>query len=178
MERFGTLLRQLRWKHGTTLGELARYLGLSLVHLSEVERNERPPLSAEQIAVAAKLLGCEQEPLLLACSCDECDGPAPIRTTENPGLCLPCDARKFVAERNAKIERYSVEFMAGWSEGYQVRERKAKHHAVRMARSIRRLLEQRNELRKLLRTMVYWHRKDGHIDESWWDGAESLTREE
>lgn len=34
-----------------------------------------------------------------------------------------------------------------------------------------RMMQERNALRELLSTLVYWHDQDGRVDESWWNAA-------
>jgi transcriptional regulator with XRE-family HTH domain len=67
--KFGELFRAARKRSGKTLGELARYLEVSLSYLSDVERSTRPPLSNERIRQAAMFFPCtdaEQSELLEA----------------------------------------------------------------------------------------------------------------
>ncbi len=56
---FGTLLRAEREKAGKSMGELARYLGVSVPYLSDVERGNRSPLTQERLLKAAAFLGCD-----------------------------------------------------------------------------------------------------------------------
>lgn len=68
-QKFGELFRAARKRSGKKLGELARYLEVSLPYLSDVERSTRPPLSNERIRQAAMFFRCseaEQSELLNA----------------------------------------------------------------------------------------------------------------
>ena len=53
---FGDLLRALRVAVHVSLGELSRFLEVSVTYLSDVERGTRPPLTVERIEKAALLL--------------------------------------------------------------------------------------------------------------------------
>lgn len=59
VERFGDFLRRTRKQAGFTLGKLARELEVSLTYLSDVERNERPPLNASRIDRVGQILRVE-----------------------------------------------------------------------------------------------------------------------
>ena len=61
---FGTTLRLLRRNKGRTLGETARALNISTVHLSDIERGNRRPLDKTQIEELAKWLEVDGTPLL------------------------------------------------------------------------------------------------------------------
>lgn len=50
--KFGDAFRKERKRSEKTIGDLARALGVSITYLSDVERNERPPLNSERIAAA------------------------------------------------------------------------------------------------------------------------------
>jgi transcriptional regulator with XRE-family HTH domain len=58
------MLRQLRQESEKTLGALARHLAVSVTYLSDVERDQRPPLSRERIQQTAQFLGIDAAPLL------------------------------------------------------------------------------------------------------------------
>ena len=62
-ERFGDLLRKMRRAANKTLGDLARFLGVSVVYLSDVERGNRKPLSKDRIVKIADFL--KDDPALL-----------------------------------------------------------------------------------------------------------------
>jgi transcriptional regulator with XRE-family HTH domain len=66
MAKFGALLRQTRSQAGVSMGKVARYLGMKVSHLSDVEFSRRAPLSAERIRKVAELLQVDAQPLLLA----------------------------------------------------------------------------------------------------------------
>jgi transcriptional regulator with XRE-family HTH domain len=63
---FGELFREERKRAGKTLGQTAQHLGISLTYLSDVERNQRPPLNPERIRTAAAWFGIDPTELLAA----------------------------------------------------------------------------------------------------------------
>lgn len=70
MEAFGKLLRQLREESKKSMGELARYLGVTVPYVSAVEHSERPPFITEKIYKTAAFLNVPVEPLLIAAATD------------------------------------------------------------------------------------------------------------
>lgn len=69
--RFGKLLRGERERSGKTMGDLARFLGVSVPYISDVEHGNRSPLTNERILRAAEFLGIDDpRPLLLAAGQD------------------------------------------------------------------------------------------------------------
>jgi transcriptional regulator with XRE-family HTH domain len=48
------------------MGDLAKYLSVSVVFISDVERGNRSPLTTERILQAAQFLGTDARPLLKA----------------------------------------------------------------------------------------------------------------
>lgn len=62
-ERFGSLLRRQRRDRAKTLGDLARFLEVSVAYVSDVERGNRNPFSTERILKIANFLG--QDPTAL-----------------------------------------------------------------------------------------------------------------
>lgn len=65
-DEFGRALRAAREAAGLSLVEGAAKIGISHPYLSQVERGERAPLSAEHIATAAEVLGANLDALLAA----------------------------------------------------------------------------------------------------------------
>lgn len=65
-EDYGALLRQVRGKSGKSMGALARHLGLSTPYLSDVELGHSAPLTSSYTLKAAKFLGVDAIPLLVA----------------------------------------------------------------------------------------------------------------
>lgn len=53
---FGSLLRQLRESASVSMGQLARFLGVSTPYLSDVERGRRAPLTESRIHEASSFL--------------------------------------------------------------------------------------------------------------------------
>ena len=51
---------------GKSLGALARFLGVSVVYMSDVERSRRSPLSNQRIMEASSFLGTDPSELLTA----------------------------------------------------------------------------------------------------------------
>lgn len=64
--QFGKTLRRLRTQAGKSMGEFARYLGVSVPYLSDVERGNRAPLTTQNIVKAAKFFNIDPQPLLEA----------------------------------------------------------------------------------------------------------------
>ena len=64
--KFGDLLRKARRQAGMTMSDLAVHLDVSVVFISDVERGNRHPFTAERIIRACEFLGIDPEPLLLA----------------------------------------------------------------------------------------------------------------
>lgn len=62
--RFGEALRKARVGRGFTLRAVAERIGVSITYLSDVERGERPPLSAERIGAVAAALSIRPDELL------------------------------------------------------------------------------------------------------------------
>jgi transcriptional regulator with XRE-family HTH domain len=65
-EKFGTLFRKAREAAQMGMGDMAALLKVSLTFLSDVERNQRPPLSADRIILAADAMRTDPSPLLKA----------------------------------------------------------------------------------------------------------------
>ncbi len=65
-EKFGTLFRKAREAAQMGMGDMAALLKVSLTFLSDVERNQRPPLSADRIITAASAMRMDPSPLLKA----------------------------------------------------------------------------------------------------------------
>lgn len=66
-EVFGRKLCRLREAVGKSMGDLAEHLGVSVVHVSDVERGTVPPFKAELVTRAADYLGADRvEQLSLA----------------------------------------------------------------------------------------------------------------
>lgn len=65
-ERFGDLLRRLRRKSNKTLGDVARKLGVSIVYLSDVERGNRKPFTADRLVTLAQYLDTDPMELIEA----------------------------------------------------------------------------------------------------------------
>ena len=63
MSTFGDLLRTLRSQAGMSMGELARHLDVSVPYISDVERGNRPPLTAVRIEQVADLFGVDSTEL-------------------------------------------------------------------------------------------------------------------
>ncbi|RKG66726.1 XRE family transcriptional regulator [Corallococcus sp. CA054B] len=63
-ETFGEMMRTQRLKTGKTMGDLARYLGVSVTYVSDVERGTRAPLTPEKILKVANYLDVDSKPLL------------------------------------------------------------------------------------------------------------------
>ncbi len=64
--QFGKTLRCLRTQAGKSMGELARYLEVSVPYLSDVERGNRAPLTTQNIVKAAQFFNIDPQPLLEA----------------------------------------------------------------------------------------------------------------
>lgn len=60
---FGEQFRELRKNAGKSMGEVARYLGVSVTYISDVERSNRAPFTDERIYSAAEFMGFDPEPL-------------------------------------------------------------------------------------------------------------------
>ncbi|WP_278884841.1 helix-turn-helix domain-containing protein [[Ruminococcus] torques] len=58
---FGRYLSQLREKKDVTLRELARQLGISAAFLSDVEKDRKPPLTAERLEKLSEVLHLTKE---------------------------------------------------------------------------------------------------------------------
>ena len=63
---FGEVLRTMRTQAKRSLGELARHLDLSVVYVSDIERDRRSPLSLNKILLASEFLGSSPDLLLRA----------------------------------------------------------------------------------------------------------------
>lgn len=66
MSAFGRLLRKLRTNANKSMGEVARYLEVSVVYVSDVEHGRRAPLVPEKIVKVAEFLETDPSPLLRA----------------------------------------------------------------------------------------------------------------
>lgn len=67
---FGELMRKARKESGKTLGDVARFLGVSVVYVSDIERGQRKPLAADKIVGMANFLNSDARPLLSAADND------------------------------------------------------------------------------------------------------------
>lgn len=56
---YGEILRHARTASGKTMGELARYLGVAVADLSDVELGKRGPFGRMQTKSAAAFLCCD-----------------------------------------------------------------------------------------------------------------------
>ncbi|MCW5888939.1 MAG: helix-turn-helix transcriptional regulator [bacterium] len=66
-EKFGELLRRWRTKADRTMGDLAEHLGVSVAYISDVERGNRAPLTADRLARAVAFLNiADPNPLYMA----------------------------------------------------------------------------------------------------------------
>ncbi|HET7788426.1 MAG TPA: hypothetical protein VFL36_20805 [Myxococcales bacterium] len=65
-EKFGTMFRKAREDAQIGMADMASLLRVSLTFLSDVERNQRPPLSADRIIQAAAKMETDPSPLLRA----------------------------------------------------------------------------------------------------------------
>jgi len=65
-KNFGKELREARKKAGKTMLDLADYLGVSVVFISDVERGNRAPLRTDRILRAAQFLNADAKMLLQA----------------------------------------------------------------------------------------------------------------
>ena len=63
---FGEMLRTMRTEAKRSLGDLARHLDLSVVYVSDIERDRRSPLGLSKILQASKFLNASPDPLLRA----------------------------------------------------------------------------------------------------------------
>src|SRR4051812_47913738 len=63
-EKFGDLLRRIREDSKVSMGALARHLNVSVVYVSDVERNSRAPLTLPRILAASALMQKDPRPLL------------------------------------------------------------------------------------------------------------------
>jgi transcriptional regulator with XRE-family HTH domain len=63
---FGRLLRSLREKAGKSMGDLARHLDVTVVYVSDVEKDRRAPLTLPRIMAVAEFLDCDPGPLVVA----------------------------------------------------------------------------------------------------------------
>lgn len=59
--RFGVLLREWRRQKGLTLVDVADAAGISIVHMSDIERSRRNPPGEDTIRAIARRLGQESE---------------------------------------------------------------------------------------------------------------------
>jgi transcriptional regulator with XRE-family HTH domain len=60
-KKFGDVLRRLREQSGKTMGALARELRVSVTYLSDVERNQRPPLTLQRIQQALSFIRADDD---------------------------------------------------------------------------------------------------------------------
>jgi transcriptional regulator with XRE-family HTH domain len=95
---FGDLLRKTRKLSGNTMLDLAQHLGVSVVFISDVERGNRAPLTAEKILKLTEFLGVDPEPLLLKAA--KSRGSFELDATGVSG----------------KAQRVGAALMRGWSE--------------------------------------------------------------
>lgn len=63
---FGPEFRKARTAAGKTLGETARHLAMPVAYLSDIERGQRPPMSAQQLDQACQWFGIDPAPLQAA----------------------------------------------------------------------------------------------------------------
>ena len=61
---FGELFRQARKRSGKSMGEVARYLEVSVTFLSDVERGVRPALAPDRIHAAVAYMQADDTTLL------------------------------------------------------------------------------------------------------------------
>lgn len=97
MNNFGAILRDLRLRSDKTLGQVARFLGISIPYLSDVERANRAPFTQERILQLAGYLGVEAQPLLVAAA-------------QSRG------AFELDAQRSSKHEEVGAMLMRGWTD--------------------------------------------------------------
>jgi transcriptional regulator with XRE-family HTH domain len=64
--KFGAVLRAEREKKKKSMGELARFLEVSVVFVSDVERGNRAPFTRERILATAAWLGIDPQVLFVA----------------------------------------------------------------------------------------------------------------
>jgi transcriptional regulator with XRE-family HTH domain len=55
-ERFGRMLKEERGRAGRSMGEVARYLNVSVTYISDVERGVRTPFTPERVMQFASFL--------------------------------------------------------------------------------------------------------------------------
>jgi transcriptional regulator with XRE-family HTH domain len=55
-QSFGMLLKEWRGRAGKSMGDVARYVGVSVTYISDVEREVRAPLSPDKIKKVASFL--------------------------------------------------------------------------------------------------------------------------
>ena len=65
-ERFGDALREARHNADRTLGNVAKFLGVSVVYVSDVERGNRRPFRNERIIKIATFFKTDPAPLIAA----------------------------------------------------------------------------------------------------------------
>ena len=58
---FGDAIRQLRKACGKSLGQLADFIGCSIVHMSDIERGKKNPPSADRILALLECLGAAEK---------------------------------------------------------------------------------------------------------------------
>lgn len=64
---FGELLRKERKRADRTMGDVAEHLSVSVAYISDVERGNRAPLTADRLARVVEFLGIQDSaPLYLA----------------------------------------------------------------------------------------------------------------
>lgn len=64
VQDFGPTLRRMRVANGFSLGALAKHLGISLPHLSNVEQGKREPFTDDRIRQIASFLGVQEREML------------------------------------------------------------------------------------------------------------------
>lgn len=98
MSTFGDLLRTLRSQAGMSMGELARQLAVSVPYISDVERGNRPPLTAARIEQVADLFRIDSTDLHAAAAASRGSFELP----------LPQNASRLAKQVGASL-------MRGWS---------------------------------------------------------------
>lgn len=91
-QRFGETLRKRRNAAGKTLGDIARFLGVSIPYVSDVERGARAPWDEKRIRAVAAFLGTDPDGLLAAAAesrgAFELDASRASRTKREVGIAL------------------------------------------------------------------------------------------
>ena len=92
---FGQLLRQRREDARKTLKDVADYLGLSIVYLSDIERNRRNPPAAEIINKIAAFIGCPANWLLDQADMDRNRVEIPLTSADSSNMAALALARRW-----------------------------------------------------------------------------------